>query len=898
MKIITKKMGIIFFIVFLVNAYSVSAWSWCWIRDTGLLSCGGDLRQQNCCSGNLRVWPEAAMEYRISYSTSESLLSDIREGMSKWNNIEMSTFTFTEGSRTNVWDVKLDYINVVNIDSSFCDNFPQICDQGILGLSYTFTANEGTSNYRALDSNIILNGDEWAWGDGTGTTHNTVAVVAHEAGHNAGLTHPGSTCVRGGSSGCGPNFYAATMFRSYPGGQPTDKSSLELDDVASLIYGYPRSTLRVQVFDEGNIPVAGANVELIGTSAPVNGTSISEGGSVYGDIASSLIGDEASSPTYIDTSPFNDTDDNGYTNYINPIHQSFSIRATKGNQTGTQVVSAPPGVSTVIVMFESIDTSSPDTAITSGPSGSITYNDVTFTFTGSDDVTPTFDLMYSFKLEGYDTNWSSYTSSTSRSYKNLPNGSYTFQVRARDQIGKVDPSPAFISFAVNYIYSVLHVDVDVPSSGNGTTWNEAFKSISEAIDASSKGDEIWVRIGTYALSSTINLDKGVSIYGGFDGTEIERNQRNWQANVTTVDGQDQATCFLVTADATIDGFTITRGYAEFGYTEYRNGGGLYVKESFPTIANCNISGNTTRGVGGGIYIENSFPTVTNCTFTGNSARYGGGIHSQGSSPIITNCTINDNTASSHGGGIRFSSSSPTITNCTISGNMAYSNGGIDIQNSSAIIADCTISNNTSTSFGGAGGIRIASSSATINSCIISGNLAYTSGGGIVSTHSTSIITNCIISSNTAYGGGGIYNWESETTFTNCTFSRNDGGKSHGGAIYNYSTLPLTVTNSILWGNVPDTVYTVSEYIIIKYSDIQTAYAGEGNIVDDPLFVDPQNGNYHLRSGSPCINVGTSIGAPKTDIDGDSRPQGAGYDMGAYEYRIKSMPWIPLLLFDD
>ena len=318
MKTEAKQIGVILLIVFLTLIYSVNAWSWCWIRDTGMQQCGDDLWQQDCCSGHLRVWSSATMEYRISNSTSDSLLSDIREGMSKWNEIEMSTFTFTEGPGTDTWDVKRDYINIVNIDTSWCAHFPDMCGQGILGFSATFIEKGGTSDYRAVESDIMLNDEEWNFGDGTSYTINTVAVIAHEAGHNAGLAHPGSSCRRSGSAGCGPNFPEATMYFSYPGGQPTDKASLELDDVAALVYGYPRSTVRVQVFEQNGDPVPGASVELIGTATPVNGASISEGGKVYGDISHSLMGDKAPSFTYVNASPFTDTDADGYTNHIYP----------------------------------------------------------------------------------------------------------------------------------------------------------------------------------------------------------------------------------------------------------------------------------------------------------------------------------------------------------------------------------------------------------------------------------------------------------------------------------------------------------------------------------------------------------------------------------------------------
>jgi len=58
---------------------------------------------------------------------------------------------------------------------------------------------------------------------------------------------------------------------------------------------------------------------------------------------------------------------------------------------------------------------------------------------------------------------------------------------------------------------------------------------------------------------------------------------------------------------------------------------------------------------------------------------------------------------------------------------------------------------------------------------------------------------------------------------------------------------------------------------------------------DPLFVNWQisgGGDYHLKAGSPAIEVGTSSEAPSDDFDGVSRPQGKGFDVGAYEYLPK------------
>jgi hypothetical protein len=59
-----------------------------------------------------------------------------------------------------------------------------------------------------------------------------------------------------------------------------------------------------------------------------------------------------------------------------------------------------------------------------------------------------------------------------------------------------------------------------------------------------------------------------------------------------------------------------------------------------------------------------------------------------------------------------------------------------------------------------------------------------------------------------------------------------------------------------------------------------------------LFANLAGNDYHLSATSAAINAGTSVGAPTTDRDGNLRPSGAGYDIGAYEYQF------PVLLPGD
>ena len=53
---------------------------------------------------------------------------------------------------------------------------------------------------------------------------------------------------------------------------------------------------------------------------------------------------------------------------------------------------------------------------------------------------------------------------------------------------------------------------------------------------------------------------------------------------------------------------------------------------------------------------------------------------------------------------------------------------------------------------------------------------------------------------------------------------------------------------------------------------------------DPKFVDVANNDFHLRSTSPFINAGITLSNVTNDYDSTTRPQGAGYEVGAYEFQ--------------
>ncbi len=159
-------------------------------------------------------------------------------------------------------------------------------------------------------------------------------------------------------------------------------------------------------------------------------------------------------------------------------------------------------------------------------------------------------------------------------------------------------------------------------------------------------------------------------------------------------------CFYIDAGVTINGFTITNGFAYGNYPDCL-GGGVYCINS--VVQDSTISRNSAPN-GGGIYCYKS--TVQFCvireniafdTFNIGKRGHGGGIHSYDEG-IVQNCTIIRNTAKS-GGGVYSLFGNMKLLNNKINENFASSNGG-GAHIKEAIIQNCTISANTANNSGG------------------------------------------------------------------------------------------------------------------------------------------------------------------------------------------------------
>ena len=174
------------------------------------------------------------------------------------------------------------------------------------------------------------------------------------------------------------------------------------------------------------------------------------------------------------------------------------------------------------IVWPDYESTGPDTTITNGPSGTIGPQDVTFSWTGSDESTPTIKLVYSYKLEGHDLFWSSWSSSKTKTYTGLTGGTYTFKVRSKDKSGLYDTTPDertfIISSSTEPALSFLPKSHDFGDVIKGTTeqtsfeiWNSGTGQLTYNFDI----DVDWISVSPMSGSSngehdTINVQVDTS----------------------------------------------------------------------------------------------------------------------------------------------------------------------------------------------------------------------------------------------------------------------------------------------------------------------------------------------------------------------------------------------------
>jgi hypothetical protein len=282
------------------------------------------------------------------------------------------------------------------------------------------------------------------------------------------------------------------------------------------------------------------------------------------------------------------------------------------------------------------------------------------------------------------------------------------------------------------------------------------------------------------------------------------------------------------------------------------------------VENINYSGkNITVGslfltTGDAVYIDS---TVIDGNRQGSVVRFDSG---EDGSSLLIGFTLTNGSGSEDvdgdicGGGIHCLNSSPTLSHLIITGNGAWAGGGVFVQNyenefTSPEIAHCIIVGNE----GGTGGVFLSRSGTDVR--ISYTLIAHNEGNDL--------------------GSGLVINYDAAATVQNTTIADNYGS----GINFWHPGGSLRLTNVIVWGD-PIGARWGGASLSVRYCDIEGGEDGirgdgvnvdwgEGNIDQDPLFANPDSGDFHLTGGSPCIDAGD----PESPLD----PDISRADMGAF-----------------
>jgi hypothetical protein len=323
------------------------------------------------------------------------------------------------------------------------------------------------------------------------------------------------------------------------------------------------------------------------------------------------------------------------------------------------------------------------------------------------------------------------------------------------------------------------------------------------------------------------------------------------------------------------------------------GGGIF---GTSTIADSDIRGNVATATaittaiqrnasGGGVYSTNC--NLTSTTLTGNSAGgsstgWGGAVAGNG---ILTACRVENNHADLQGGGLYRPASGGALR-----------------------AVDTLLAGNSSARGGGAYG------NMTLDRCVVRGNKAGLGHGaglhgdapdvtnslfikneGIGASIAAGVIRHSLFALNTPIEGHeseGLRLHGNGARLFNNLFVHNDHGVFEASASAN----PAELKNNLFFGNAQCPYMDDGSFCQSLFFQINGMQGAADNIIgQDPLFIDPARGDFHMTSGSPAIDAALDSEAAPFDFHGNQRPFGASADIGPFETGHALPPLSPTLV---
>ena len=297
--------------------------------------------------------------------------------------------------------------------------------------------------------------------------------------------------------------------------------------------------------------------------------------------------------------------------------------------------------------------------------------------------------------------------------------------------------------------------------------------------------------------------------------------------------------------------------------------GATVALEYCIISNCCVGDADNRISGSALYCEESESiSVIRSTFSENRCFYqGGAIYTNWCHPV-------------------------TIEMNMFTGNIAGLSGALAIIHSDEItIIENTFIGNNALGSGGAIGTRESPSEEfIISGNTFSENVAGSMGGAIYLGHLTlAEMSNNVFSRNHAENEGGAIYFDHSSRpyhFHSNTIVFNES--EIGGGISVVANDWSVISNCIFWGNHADEGAQVHFYehvdeVFLSYCTIEGEWPEEYSdhlIHEDPLFVNPDNNDFHLTTDSPCIDAG--------DPESPPDPDGTIADMGAFHYHQRDI----------